>query len=248
MLKSHTRISHVLLSLAATSVLGLFVLFTPTLAFAATTNGVKCGKSDTRCFIAFGDKAISARQSSLETLSDKITAQRKASNITDDQAAALQADVKTNHNDLVILKTRLDADKNAQAAHQDVAAIYTQFRIYAVVLPRDYRRLHVDMEVVVHGKLVNLEPKLQQAIQHASASKQAKLNPLYSDYKAQLASTEGQIDIAQTLFPTLTPTNFNLNRSTYEAALAKLKTSESAAHKDLHKAGDDLHQIAQILK
>ena len=248
MLKSHTRISHVLLSLAATSVLGLFVLFTPTLAFAATSNGAKCDKADTQCFIAFGDKAIAARQSSLETLSDKITAQQKASNITGDQAAALHADVTTNHNDLATLKARLDADKNAQAARQDVEAIYTQFRIYAVVLPRDYRRLHVDMEGVVHGKLVNLEPKLQQAIQHASASKQAQLNPLYSDYKAQLASAEGQIDSAQTLFPTLTPTNFNLNRSTYEGALAKIKASESAAHNDLHKAGDDLHQIAQILK
>jgi septal ring factor EnvC (AmiA/AmiB activator) len=248
MLKSHTRISRALLTLAATSVLGLFVLFTPTLAFAATTNGVKCGKSDTQCFITFGDKAIAARQSSLETLSDKITAQRKTSNITDDQVAALQADVATNHKDLATLKARLDADKNAQAARQDVEAIYTQFRIYAVVLPRDYRRLHVDVEIVVRGKLVNLEPKLQQAIQHASASKQAKLNPLYNDYKARLASAEGQIDSAQRLFPELTPTNFNLNRSIYEAALAKLKTSESAAHNDLHKAGDDLHQITQILK
>jgi septal ring factor EnvC (AmiA/AmiB activator) len=248
MLKSHTRISRALLSLAATSVLGLFVLLTPAFAFAATANGAKCDKADTQCFIAFGDKAIAARQSSLETLSDKITAQRKASNITDDQAAALQADVKTNHNDLATLKARLDADKNAQAARQDVEAIYTQFRIYAVVLPRDYRRLHVDVEIVVRGKLVNLEPQLQQAIQHASASKQAKLNPLYSDYKAQLASAEGQIDSAQKLFPALTPTNFNLNRSTYEAALAKLKTSESAAHNALHKAGDDLHQITQILK
>ena len=248
MLKSHTRISRALLSLAATSVLGLFVLFTPSLAFAATASGVKCDKADTKCFIAFGDKAIAARQSSLETLSDKITAQRKASNITGDQATALQADVTTNHNDLATLKARLDADKNAQAARQDVEAIYTQFRIYAVVLPRDYRRLHVDMEVVVNDKLVDLAPQLQHAIQHASASKQAKLNSLYSDYKAQLASAEGQIDSAQKLFPTLTPTNFNLNRSSYEAALAKLKTSESAAHTDLHKAGDDLHDIAEILK
>jgi hypothetical protein len=92
--------------------------------------------------------------------------------------------------------------------------------------------------VAIHLSLHPLQP----------ASKQTQLNALYSDYKAQLASAEGQIDTAQTLFPTLTPANFNLNRSTYEGALAQLKAGELAAHNALHKAGSDLHQISQLLK
>jgi hypothetical protein len=241
-------IRYISIGFAAISMLSIALLFVPATAFAATLQTDKCAKNDVQCVIAFGDQAIASRQSALTTLSGKVSNQLHEGNISSDQSAVLQADITTNQNDLATLKSRLDRETNASAARQDVEAIYTQFRIFAVVLPRDYRRLHVAIEVVLSGKLKKLGPQLQQAINSAPSNEQAALNALYSDYQHQLASAETQIDTAQALFPTLTPTNFNLNRSIYTSNLANLKTAEEAAHKALHKAANDVHQIAQMLR
>jgi hypothetical protein len=49
-------------------------------------------------------------------------------------------------------------------------------------------------------------------------------------------------------FPALTPSNFNYNRSAYEDSLNSLKTAEQTIHTALKQAGQDAHQIAEILK
>ncbi len=241
-------IKYISICLAAIGIVSLAFLFVPATTFAATVQAGKCAKNDVQCLITFGNQAISARQRALTVLSGKVSDQLTKGNISNDQSAVLQADITTNQNNLVALKARLDGDTNAVAARQDVENIYTQLRIFAVVLPRDYRRLHVDIESFLDGKLKKLGPQIQQAISSAPTAEQAALTTLYSDYQQQLASAEGQIDTALALFPTLTPANYNVDRSTYTSNLKNLKTAEVAAHKALHQAAQDLHQIAQKLK
>lgn len=241
-------IKYISISFAAIVMLSIALLFTSAPTFAASAQADKCAKKDIQCLIVFGNQAIVSRQNALTTLSGKVTNQLNEGNIGSDQAATLQADVTTNQNNLTTLKSRLDGDTDAQVARQDVESIYTQFRIFAVVLPRDYRTLHVDIESVLDGKLKKLGPQLQQGISGAPASEQANLNTLYSDYQQQLATAETQIDTAIALLPTLTPANYNTDRTTYTSNLGKLKTAETTAHMALHQAAKDLHQIAQALK
>jgi hypothetical protein len=241
-------IKYIALCCVAIGIVSLALLFVPATTFAATVQTGKCTKNDVQCVIAFGNQAIVSRQNALTTLGGKVTNQLNEGNIGSDQSAALQADITTNQNNLASLKTKIDGDTNAQAARQDVKSIYTQFRIFAVVLPRDYRVLHVDIESVLDGKLKKLEPQLQQSISKAPASEQASLNALYSDYQQQLATAERQIDTATSLFPTLTPANYNTDHATYTNNLKDVKTAETAAHVALHQAAKDLHQIAQTLK
>jgi hypothetical protein len=234
-----------IIGVVAVLALGILV---PTTALAASVSSQKCAAGDVACVIAVGDQDIAARQTALTTLSGKITTQLNKNTITSDQANALQSDVTTNQNGLASLKTTLDAETVAKAARQDVHDIFFEFRIFAVVLPRDYHQLHLDVEINIKTKLKNLEPVLQQAISMAPSANQAQLNSLFSDFESQVAASETQIDTVQTDLPSLTPSNFNTNRTTYESTLTNLKTAEKAANQDLHQSGKDLNQITKLLK
>jgi len=232
----------------AIGLFSLLALSIPATAFAASPPTTKCSASDTQCWITLGDQLIAARQTALTGLDNKVTERLNDKLITSDQANVLQSDISTNASGLTALQTKLNAEKNAAAARLDVANIFLQFRIYAVVLPRDYRRLYLDIAVNVDAKLRGLSEELKEAIQGAPASEQGQLNTLYNDYLAQLSAAETQFDTAQSDFPALTPSNFNYNRSAYEASLNSLKTAEQTIHNALKQAGQDAHQIAQILK
>jgi hypothetical protein len=232
----------------AIGMLSLLALSIPATAFAASPATTKCAATDTQCWITLGDQLIAARQTSLTGLGNKVTERSNDKLITSDQANVLQADISTNASGLTALQTKLNAETTATAARQDVVNIFLQFRIYAVVLPRDYRRLYLDVAVNIDAKLRGLSKQLKEAIQGAPASEQGQLNTVYNDYLAQLTTAESQFDVAQSDFPALTPSNFNYNRSAYESSLNSLKTAEQTIHTALKQAGQDAHQIAKILK
>ncbi|HKV57540.1 MAG TPA: hypothetical protein VJO32_04640, partial [Ktedonobacteraceae bacterium] len=200
---------------ATTGILCILALgaIIPATAFAASPSHAKCAATDTSCWITLGDQLIAQRQTSLTDLGNKITDRLNDKFINSDQSNVLQADVNTNASGLATLQTKLNAETNATAARQDVVNIFLQFRIYAVVLPRDYRRLYLDVATNVDAQLRGLSGQLKQAIAGAPASEQGQLNTLYNDYLAQLSTAESQFDLAQSDFPALTPSNFNFNRS-----------------------------------
>ncbi|GCE05690.1 hypothetical protein [Dictyobacter aurantiacus] len=222
--------------------MGLTFLQAP-VAQAATT---KCAANDTRCVITFGDQQIQTRQNDLNTLNTKIQTILGKKQITDAQANDLSTDVKNHLSIMSTLKTRLDAAPNAEEAREDVKSIY-QHRILAVVLPRDYRILHLDVEIGVRDKLVDLKPTLENAIDKASDAQKAKLNPLFTDYKSDLTKIEGVIDNAQSTLPKLTAVAYNTDRDEYKANDTTLKQDERTIHSNLVSAAKDLHQIRQIL-
>jgi len=226
--------------------LGLLI---PSTAFAASaTPAGKCSANDTSCWINLGNSLIGKRQADLTKLTNRVNDRLNDHLITSDQASVLQSDIATNQNGLSALQTKLDAETSAQAAKQDVVNIFLQFRIYAVVLPRDYRRLYYDIAVNVDAKMRGVSQSVEEAIEKAPANEQQQLNALYNDYKSQLSTAEGQFDQAAADFPALTPANFNYNRSSYDSTLSNLNSALKTIHTSLHQAGSDLHQIAQILK
>ena len=245
-----TRLQHIPRRFATFTILSILalVILVPSTAFAASKSTHTCAPTDTQCYITAGDQFIALRQTALTTLSGKVTARENQHLITSDQSNVLQSDISTNQSGLAALKSKLEAETDPKAARQDVVNIFFQFRIFAVVLPRDYRRLYLDIAVYIDIKLRSLGPKVQDAISKAPAGEQAQLNSLFSDYKNQLSIAESQFDLAQAAFPALTPANFNYNRSTYQTTLSNLDTAEHTIHTALKQAGSDLHQIAQILK
>lgn len=248
MKKHHFRLIPKRFALVGVLALLALAALLPATAFAASTQQQgKCAATDVKCVISAGDTLISNRLTSLNTLKDKITARLNDHKITSDQASALQSDVSTNQMGLNNLKTKLDAETVAKNARQDVASIFTQFRIYAVVIPRDYRRLEMDVEINAKAVMQKVAPTIKSAIASAPAGKQAKLNALYDDYQKQVAAAETQLDTAQNDFPAMTPENFNQNRTSYEATRLALDNALKVARADLHQAAKDLKQMANVL-
>ncbi len=249
-----TALSHLPRCLAAVGVAGAFTLgallplTTSSAAPVANAASLAGCNGNVQCIISFGDQRISDRLSALSTLSSKSTAQLNAGRITSDQNATIQGDVTTNQNDLNTLKSKLDAETTATAARQDVLSIYVTYRIYAVVLPRDYREIVLDIMTHIDGNLRAHQSDIQQAISQAPASEQAHLNALFSDFQSQLTNAESQLDAASSQIPSLTPQNYDSNRSAFDTAFQNYKDDEQTAHTDLKNAINDLHQIAQILK
>lgn len=243
------NLRHFSKQLAIAGVIGVMAVaaLIPATAFAASNSGTKCAKGDTKCVITAGDTLIANRQTSLNTLNGKISSDLSAHKITQDQASALQADVSTNESGLSSLKTKLDAETSTTAARTDVANIFLQFRIYVVVLPRDYRMIEMDVELNAKGVMQNVAPEIQAAINGAPADKQAQLKQLFSDYQTQVSNAESQIDTAQSDFPGMTPENYNQNKTAYEANHTALDNALKAASKDLHQAAQDLHKMANIM-
>jgi hypothetical protein len=235
-------------TILSTIALAIILPLTTGAAFAQTTNASGTGcNGNVQCIINFGNQRIAERVASLNTLNNKITTQLNAKHITSDQASVLQADVSSNLSNLSALQSKLDAETTASAARQDVMNIYVQFRIYAVVLPRDYREIHTDIANNLDNYLKNEESELQQQISSAPADKQQQLNALFSDYSNQVSDAAGQIDTAQAGFPTLTPSTYNNNRSLYTSTLASVTAADQAAHLELHRAVADLDKMNDIL-
>ncbi len=248
MMKLLTTIRRLPSKFALLTALTLISLFATAPAAMAAPSAQKCAPTDVKCVITFGDTVIVARQTALDKLADNVTALQQKHHISDVQADTLHADIKTNRDGLTDIKTKLDAETSAQAARQDVKNVYEQLRIFAVVIPRDTRHLHLDVEVTLADKLRDLEQKLQQAVNNDNDDRKAKLTDLFNDYKAAVADAEGQVDIAQSIFPMLTVANFNANHAAFNTDLHNLSNAEQRTHTDLHKAASDLHQIAQLLK
>ena len=236
------------LTLFAGAALLALAVAAPLTALAAPKADAKCDPKDIKCVIAFGDQRIQDRLDALTKLNGKVTDALSAKHITSDQANTLTSDIATNTTGLQNLKAKLDGESDIAAARGDVKNIYLQFRIYAVVLPRDYHELWLDRLADADHRLAGVKDKIADAIAKAPAGEQAQLNSLFDDYKTQLAAAEAQMDAAQGELPRFTPENFNTNRQSFETARTNLKNDLKTAHKDLNQAAGDLHQIAQILK
>ncbi len=233
------------LATAGVGVLLALGMVLPATAFASPNLPAACSL---QCVQNFGNLQIANRLTALTALAGRATNDLNAGYITSAQNGVIQNDVTNNSNGLNQLKSQLDSTTVEQTARADLKLIYTQFRIYAVVLPRDLRLLHVDIEVYVDGKLRGLQSQIQQWINSAPPSEQQQLNALYSDYKAQLTEAEGQIDAAQGQYSVLTPQLFDSDPGQYKSDYQAYVGDAQAAHADLRKAAQDLHQIAVIIK
>jgi hypothetical protein len=211
------------------------------------------GQTVLQCVIAFGDSEIARRDTALNTFSGKVTTQTNAKHITSDQANALQQDVTTNLNGLATLKTTLDAATTVPDARKDVALIYTQFRIFAVVLPRDTHHLWLDLLSNIDQKMKDADGKIQDAIDKTSKDEdrngdKAAIAAAFQDYKNQLSSAEGQIDGALGLLPTLTPAQYDDKSSPYRTNYTDYVNDIHTAGQDIKSAAADLKKIVALLK
>jgi hypothetical protein len=230
------------LSFAALGLLGLTGTAFAGASIAAAAPAAGCG-SDLACIKTAGDKLISDRLEALSKLNDT-AANNKG--ITDPQKSVIEQDVTTNKNGLTALQKQLDAETTVTAARADVKNIFVQFRIYAVVLPRDYGEIELFHEQNITTRMKNQDDTLADLIAKAKAKGDdvTQLNSLKSDYDAKLADATTNENNAQGLIPSLVPANYPGTDATLKTYRGDLKT----ARQDLQAAESDFDQMRTILK
>ncbi len=222
-------------------------LIVPLSGFASVSSSL-CAATDTQCVITFGNARIAERQTALSTLNSRVNEVFSDGRISGADNSALVSDISANESGLTALKGQLDSAPDAKTARADVKMIYTQFRIYAVVLPRDYHEVWLDMLVHADNRLAGAEPVIQDAINGAPAGVQGQANTLFTDFKSQVSNAQGQTQAAQSIIPQLTPANFDANPTSYAATFGSYKTDIHSAATATKQAMSDLHQIVQLLK
>lgn len=222
-------------------------VLTPLSGFTSASTSA-CAATDIQCVITFGNARIAERQTALSKLNSRVSETYTDGRITSADNSALVGDISSNESGLTALKGQLDSASDAASARADVKLIYTQYRIFAVVLPRDYHELWLDMLAHADTRLANSESVIQDAINGAPAGVQAQANTLFADYKSQVSTAQAQTQAAQPMITQLTPASFNANPTAYKTTFDSFKTDIQTAHTATKQAISDLHQIVVLLK
>lgn len=194
------------------------------------------------CVQQFGNQRIQERLTALEKLKD--TAQHHKG-ITDPQRDIITKDANGNENGLNALKKKLDAETDMKAALADVKNIYVQFRIFAVVLPRDYGEILLFHEQNVITRMADGEQTISDLIQKDQNGKNiTQIKALDQDYTNKLQDATNNTNNAQGLIPSLTPASYPATNTTLKTYRGDLQN----AHKDIEGAMDDLHQMLKLFK
>ncbi len=240
MKKLTTRLVLMGATLALTLITSLSAAVAPASAQTAATSG--CGQN-LQCVIAFGDARIQERLAALNVLIGRVN---EHAYLTSSQKAAIVSDATTNINGLNALKTQLDHETTVAAARTDVKNIYVNFRIFAVVLPRDYAEIWLDHQSNLHDTFVSLEPKVLSAINLAAGKgvNVTQEQAQYQDLVNKVNDDATQVANGQALIPLLIPANYPGTQQTF----VTLRTDLKAGHADLLGAWTDLRDIVKELK
>jgi hypothetical protein len=193
--------------------------------------------------ISKGDLEITRRLTKLQALTSKING---ITRLSASDKTALSNEVTTTISGLTTLKAQLDGETTLEGAKTDAANIYSEYRVYALVVPKIHLIRAADSQQVTEAKLSALASKLQSRITVAkeagkdTADLQSKLDDMNSKVTAaQAISTK-----VQSLVIDLQPSDYNSNHSILSGYSVQLKT----AHADNLAAYTDAKAIVASLK
>ncbi len=209
---------------------------------SAATPTPKCGQNLT-CIQNIGYAEIDRRVAALDVLIARVATH---THLTQTQQSAITQDARANISGLTDLRNTLKSETTVSAARADVQSIFKNFRIFAVVLPRDYGEIYLDHMTNVHDAFTAKEPTIQSILQEAQneginvTQEQAHL----TDLETQVTNAGTQLSSAQGLIPSLIPANYPGTTQ----SIAEYHTDLKAAHGDLKAAWIDLKDIIAELK
>ncbi len=195
--------------------------------------------------IAAGEREITRRLTTLNTLASKING---ATKLSASDKATLLSEVNTEIGGLTALKAKLAAETTFAGAKADANSIHTDYRVYALVVPKVQLLRVADDQLVVEAKLTDLIAKLQVRITIAqgkgkdTASLQTKLNAM----KTQLANAQAISAAVQAKVLPLQPGDFNSDHAVLSGDASQLKTAHdynASTYKDAKSIVNELKNL-----
>lgn len=138
------------------------------------------------------DREIDKRVDRLNKLSQRIENDQK---LSADEKSNLSADIQSDISGLTTLKAKIDADTDVATARSDAKQIFTNFRVFAIVVPKTRLLITIDNLQAVVTKLVGFTPKIQDLINNLSSEGKdvSKLQTLLNDVNNRLTAISNQL-------------------------------------------------------
>jgi hypothetical protein len=213
-------------SIAGVVVASVSLVFLPITALAAPTSA-NSTQSQARVLLVIvkGNTEIARRLSVLTTLSTKITSSTKLS-ASDQQI--LSSEVSNEITGLTSLKTKLDSDTTVTTVVPDAESIFTNYRVFALVVPQVNIVKTADQQQQTETKLTALATKIQadinsdQAASHEITNLQTELSAMSVKVAAAQTISSG----IETGVISLLPSDYNTNHAVLSGDRDQLKTAQ----------------------
>ncbi|HKU18791.1 MAG TPA: hypothetical protein VJP80_05980 [Candidatus Saccharimonadales bacterium] len=193
-----------------------------------TTNSstATSGETALATFKTKGDAEISRRLKTLDTLTTKISANTK---LSASDKTALTAEVTSEISGLTALKTKLDAETTRAGAIADVQSMISDYRVYALIVPKVELLKTADSQQQTQDKLTTLAAKLQTRITEAKTAGKdvTALQTQLDQMKAQISAAQALSTAEQTKLLALQPTDYDADHTVLLAIITQLKSAQS---------------------
>lgn len=190
-----------------------------------------------------GSAEINRRIDSLNSATSKINTTTKLSS---SDKAYLQNEVATEISGLTSLESTLNGETTLSAARTDVQSIFSDYRVYALLLPKVRLIVAADGEIATSDKLTTLATQLQSQIttDQNAGKNVSQLQADLTDMQTQANNAQSIANSIESKVLTLQPTDYNSDHTILSGDLAQLKT----AHADNQAAYNDAKKINSGLK
>jgi hypothetical protein len=183
-------------------------------------------------------KAISRRVDSLNAAIAKVTADKDLGSGQAVILQHLQADVPA----LQQLGQKIAADTTVTAAQADVATIYSDYRVYALVLPAT--RLAARSGAITTTDLPQLTARSAALAAKENPADQATVAPLVADLNTQIGGASSAASGVAASVEGFAPAQWNANHALLSAARASFQTARG----DVRAARQDMVKIRSALR
>ncbi|MDB4992385.1 MAG: hypothetical protein JWL75_630 [Parcubacteria group bacterium] len=194
------------------------------------------------------DNSIDARVGALSKLSARLN---DAKQLTAEEKTSFMAMIQTQIDALNALKAKIGNDISTSTMRDDAGHIRTEFRTYALVLPRAAITAASDRILNIAANMDTVGAKLNTRIDAAASSSVnvTAARASYTDYLAKVADAKVQAKAAASLVVNLSADNGNAtvyatNTAALKAAAAKLVIARA----DLKAARKDMSDILKAVK
>jgi chromosome segregation ATPase len=190
-----------------------------------------------------GAAEIDRRVANLEAALAKFA---DSKNLTQSDIAELSKQIQTELTNLKALKAKLAAETDIAAARADVQSIVTDYRVYALVLPKTRLVASADRFTAAETKLTALHDQLETKAkaQTSSSYSLSAAEVKLQDMSAKITDAKAKSDSLVAKLLALQPTDYNANHTVLVAYRESLKTAQT----DLKAARDDAKSVIDGLK
>ncbi|HZQ86255.1 MAG TPA: hypothetical protein VFA83_15515 [Acidimicrobiales bacterium] len=150
--------------------------------------------------------------------------------------SALMSTAQADITKLQALEAKIQADTTVQDAKADAQTIFTDFRVYALVVP-------VDEMVVATCRTTDAANKVNTLVQKLQGVNDPNIAALVTDMGNQAQAALAAVNHLASTLEGYSPSDWNSDHDLLKGARQSLRT----ARQDLEKARDDGHKILGIL-